>query len=340
MIGPILAALEGIGGAAGGAAAGAELGGFSKLAGGLTKVSTVANTASDIIGKVAGGLGKVADAAKQFVVGGLNALPAKINEAQQLITSTADNWVKALAAPATTIKQLGDSISHYVRLYNPATAKMFEYRIENTFATIGRTLEPILAALTRSAEKVGDAFAKMRPALDPIGEEVAHLADVLSGGIIPAARELAPLMGAVAFQMRAMTGALKGQLVVINQMLQFRRMLGPLAGPTGGFDENGQSATAAREPRYTSAEDLQRELAKNALQASIPGAETKKDTPTWLETIYNLLKEKIGGLSIEAIAKAIGSEIRNAIPTPSNVIEQGQSWLERKTGYQVDGRIW
>ncbi len=313
MLPAILAALGEAGAASGAAAGGASA--ASGISGSIGSLGGVASQAQGAVGKLTSGMGQMGQAVGKLQ-SVLNFVPNKILEVQHLITSTADLWVHALAAPATTIKQLGDSISGFVKLYNPATAKMFEFKIENTFATIGKALEPILQALTRSAEKVGDAFAKLGPALDAVIKPLSEVIDAMTGEIVPAARELAPYMKLLGGSMRDMASSAK---LIIGPFTSWLRLMNSIPGSlgslgAGGFDESAVSSTAAREPKYTSAEDLQRELAKNALQASAGGGQPKKDAPSWLEQIYGFLEKR---LSVEAalnLAKAIGQEIKNNLP--------------------------
>src|SRR5688572_27310738 len=89
-----------------------------------------------------GGLGQLTPSVRMFT-GAITALPNQLLQAKAVITSTFDTFVQGLAAPMDAVKQLGDSISRFVRLSNPASVTMFEYKVENMFASLGRVLEPV-----------------------------------------------------------------------------------------------------------------------------------------------------------------------------------------------------
>ncbi len=260
------------------------------------QIATLGQSAHGLIGSIKGLLNPFDHLEKSAnkLYERLNLFPSKILEVEAMITSTAHNWVAALAAPANTIKQLGDSVSGFVRLSNPALVKQFEFRIENTFSDIGRTLEPILQSLTIAAQKAGDAYARAKPAIDPAIRAVTVVIDYMADQFTPAMRTAAPAIKLASEALLTFVGALKlfGPSIemitaAFGPILQWASILGI------SFDSEAKGGSAVRPARYTSTEEYQRELAKNSLEASI-GVQKPKSTESWLEQIYNLLAEWFG----------------------------------------------
>lgn len=297
------------------------------LAGQIAKGNLASAAFQKVIGQAADTLHKVTHPF-ETLEHSLKQFPGHILKVKESITSTAKIWLDAMSSPIDTVKELGDAVSKFVRLSNPALVKMFEYRVENTFATIGRTLEPILQALTRSAEKVGDAFAKLRPALDPIGEALSGIIDDLSDQLVPAARELAPWIKMAADQMGLLALNVK---MVLGPMMALQDILGtiPKLLYPGGFDEAAKSGVAAREPRrISSAEEFQREQAKNALQASY-GGDKPKTTESLLDQIYEFLKQNLSKAAIRQVVVDAINALKQSIPG-SETVDDASSWLGRR----------
>lgn len=322
MLPAILAALGEASAAGSATAAGLEgIGAGSSFTGHLGALSAAGSQFSDAGQKVTSGLGGIKKALTDLVnpishfenaVGKLyhtvNFLPSKILEIEGMITSTAHNWVATLAAPITTIKQLGDAVSGFVRLSSPGTVLQFEYRVENTFATLGRILQPILEALTRAAEKTGDAFSKLAPAFSPIMSATAELTDAISDTLVPAFRELAPLIYITGVHIRGFVELLR--LAVKYGPLGLGLPLTPFRG-LFGFDEKAKSDVAVRMPQYRTTEELQREMAKNALLASAGGEPKEDKVPNLLQDILNFLNNN---LTLDKLKEALAGLIGQFIP--------------------------
>lgn len=291
MLPAILAALGEAGAAGGAAAAGAEGAGAAASGQAIGQMQQLTGKAKGLASSFTGLLSPFGalEAAGHKLYAGVNLLPSKILEVEQMITSTAHNWVATLAAPANTIKQLGDSVSSFVRLSNPSLVKQFEFRVENTFSEIGRILEPIMQSLTSAVEKVGDAYAKLKPALDPAIQAVSILIDSLMTRLEPAARLAAPAIKYVSLLLLGAAKAFETLSIPLVKILDATsRGLEHLL--PGSFDEKAKGGVAIRPARYTSTEDYQRELAKNALEASI-GGKPKETEVSLLDKIYTLLKQ-------------------------------------------------
>lgn len=330
MIPAILAAL-GEASAAGGTAGAAE-GAGGAIAGASSSVGQLTN----VFGKM--------DLSAKRLQSTLTAFPAKILEVEHLIVSTGQSWVRALAAPIDTVKALGGAISEFVKLANPASVYMFNYRLENASATLGRILNPVLEALTRAAERTGDAFAKIKPALDPAIDMVSDLVDMLSSELTPALRELAPLIQLQTTLWRSLGSVITATGIPIVRFMEALRRVGivnPLAGLfPNAFDERGKSDVAIQQARFGGTEELQREMAKNALMASAttPGEVGQKDVPNLVKQIYDWLTEKAADSLAFALARVIVDNL--AALSPASNLPALPGFVSRAEGAglaQLDG---
>jgi len=337
-LGRIAPALMGSGGGAAGAAHGIEGaaalykgGGAAGAGGGLAGLTDMlagnsgqalqtVSAIQALVGSI-GGMPKPAELAAAGVKklhDTFVALPAEVLKAKEMIVSTGRAWVEALAAPAKVVRELGDSISQFTRLSNPAAVKMFEYRIENTFATIGRTLEPIMQALTRSAEKVGDAFARLRPAMEPVARGVAELIDTITdwGGVM--ADSLGPTLQMASLHFLAMArviDTLQRPITELNRKFnELRRGVLELLGLPTGVDEGARSDVAVREPRYGTVESIQREAARNSLMASLnPDEQQKRDVPSLLQAVVTFLNQNLSKKVLHDTMVRALKEAKNAV---------------------------
>lgn len=297
----IMAALGGAsgGGASGiastvaGMAGGGGAGGIGNLVGQIKSIGSPSNIASMAIGKFHKAM---------------TALPDKILEAEQMIVSVGQKWVAALAAPISTVKQLGDAIAPFTRLSNPGGMKMFDFRVENAMATIGNILQPILDALTRSAEKVGDTFAKIKPALAPAMEAVSRFIDFAATRFADIVEFAVPGIQMVSELFLVLTKTfemVQGPITaVIRGFTALRKILYDFLGIKTGFDKDAKSDLAVREPQFRSAEDIFREQAKNALMSSM----SPKDKPETTESLLSQILDKFSNMPGE-FATAIAEKI-------------------------------
>lgn len=295
----IAAALSSIGGAAGGsAAAGGGIAGIVGEIGGLSAgaqgaVSSIQNLTSSLggmqnpVAKLEGGMKKLYTA--------VNFLPSKILQVEHMITSTAQHWVAALAAPIDTVKQLGDALSRFVQFANPGAVKMFTYHVENAFATIGNILEPIFQALMRTAQRVGDTFAKLKPAFEPAVRAVEEIIDMVTTRFVDLAETFAPAIEMIGTAFLGFVTILKTVqepiTFLIRKFNELRRMVYDFLGIPTGFDEEGKADIAIRQPQYSSTEDIQKELARNSLMDSLGQGGQPKTTEGLLEIIIKKLDE-------------------------------------------------
>lgn len=255
------------------------------------------------------------------------AIPATILKVKETIVGIGASWVEALAAPIKTVKELGDAVGQFVRLSNPAAVKMFEYHVENTFATIGRILEPIFNALTRAAQKVGDTFAKLSGAFAPAMRGIEELIDLVMTRFGDLAEWAAPGIQMVSTMFYGLVQIIKTIqepiTFLIRKFNELRRGLFDLLGIPSGFDRGARSDIAIRAPHYTNTEAIQREMAKNSLMASMGQRPEQKDVPSLLK----LVKDAIDALPDKFVEKLKNVPLRVINVSKEDVQEAGESGI-------------
>ena len=336
MIPAIVAALGQAGGAGGAGGIASTVAGMAGGGGGLGGLIGSIKSLGSPSGIASMALGKLTKS--------LTAMPDKILEAQEMIVSIGQKWVAALAAPINTVKALGDAIAPFTSLSNPGAMKMLNFRVENAMATIGNMLQPVLDALTRSAEKMGDLFAKLKPALKPAMQAVSELIDLLTTRFADLAELIAPgiqmmsamflgLVRVIELVERPITALIRGFIALRNQLY------GLLGIPTG-FDKNAKSDFAIKEPQYKGAEDIFREQAKNALMASMGPGEEKKTTESLLDQIYKFLKDNFSLDALKTKIKEAIEEAKDSLNpfTPNSSgeptrLQKAEAWVDKQLKY-------
>jgi len=228
----------------------------------------------------------------------MTSIPATIIKARETIVGIGAAWTEALASPIKVVKELGDVVGQFTQLSNPAGMKQFHFRVENAFATIGNSLQPILDALTRSAEKMGDTFAKLKPAIAPAVRAVESLIDFFATRFADAMILVAPLIEGVSLAFQGLVQnflLIQGPITaVIRKFTELRRNVLEFLGLPTGANPDARSDIAVREPRYaTGTEQIQRELAKNSLMASLGAPQERKDVPSLLKILVDFVKENL-----------------------------------------------
>lgn len=226
-----------------------------------------------------GEAGAAVGALEKVDTGKLSAVPDKIGAIERQIEHTAQSWADAMAAPAQSVKSLGDIVGAYTKLSNPAQAQLYQYRIENTFATIGRSMEGLMDSISQSAEKVGDIYAKLEPAIRPA---IDGLSDSLEGAI--------SFLGASAKTAAPYVKMLADRTKEWGESMRTAGRLAEWAAPkSSAWDEDAKSAVAARAPQYSSVRDIIRDLNKSSILAGAK-EEEKKQTYLLIDALKMLNK--------------------------------------------------
>lgn len=320
MLPAIIAALESEGAAGAAAAAGsaAKDSALGSMTGQLT----------DTLNKLKNPIKAVNDGFKDML-SALTFVPRLITDFKDSIVSTAGALTEALSAPLDLLKGFAASISQFTSLSNPGGMKMLEFHMRNSQATIGNILQPILDAVTRSVEKVGDAFAKLKPAFEPMMRAAEILIDIFGDRFIETSRALAPVLHTISDLFLLIAQATKELEPYMLSMIRrfgdmmnaFRAMLGLPAGRS--FDENAKSDLAVREPQFRSAEAIFNEQARNAVMASM-GGDKQKDVPNLLDGILKKLQELPKAIADE-LAKILGNATRSVETKIEQVEDSGRS---------------
>lgn len=295
---------------------------MDSIAGQVASGSLLSSAITSIINKIFDSFHKLTHPLETFR-GGLDKfkdtitqIPQTILKAKETIVGIGSAWTEALAAPIKVVKELGDVIGQFTQLSNPAGMKLLQFKIENTFATIGNVLQPILDALTRSAEKMGDMFAKLKPAMAPAIRAIEGLIDFFATRFADSMVLIAPLIEGVSLAFASLVQnflLIHGPIsFVIRKFTEFRKSVLEFLGLPTGVNDAARSDIAVREPRYaTGTEAIQRELAKNSLMASLGAPQERKDVPSLLGLILKFFEEN---LTTEAIIRAIRQAIRDSNP--------------------------
>jgi hypothetical protein len=327
-------------GEAAGAVGGAEAAGSLGALGG--QMQACATQAKGLLGQIKDLVNpfRQLESAAHKLYDGVNFLPRKILEVEAMIVSTGQNLVHALAAPIDTIRQLGDAVGAFVRFANPASVTMFQYRVENAFATIGNILQPVFDALSRAAVTVGDTFARLKPAFEPAMMATAKLIDMLVERFADFAELLAPGIQMVSSLFLALAQVLemieRPITLVLRAFNKLRAELYDLLGIPTGFNRDAKADIAVRPPRYTSAEEMQREMARNALMSSANAGDRPRDEKGFLEQILKWLQENLNKDTIKAIVEFILDRGKEKLKENAG---GGAARAGAGVGYEI-GRAW
>lgn len=274
--------------------------------------------------EVTGGMGKFRDVVGKVgqpfkeLASTMGAIPNEILSVKDAFVGMATSWLNLLASPIDTVNQLGGAIGRFVKLSNPGLVDRFTMRIEDGLASLGRAMEPLMVVMIDAATRVGDEFARLRPALAEGFKELGNVTTAVVDSMIPAFKEMAPLVLIQAKLWGVMATALQKTGAPLLKMVGMLERLGLYAGARAGYDPNQDSLGAAvRQHRVeTSADALQRDAASKALSAQ--GQQEKKDPAvqavTVLDGIKMLLEEWKQDLKLEALKTGFKEVIRELLP--------------------------
>lgn len=282
----------------------AALGASKEVTGAMSTASSVAGMAS---------LGK----ASSFLSSKLASIPNQFTEVANSIVSLKDAFIgaftaftKVISLPIDAIGDLGNAIGKFVKLSNPALLERFNLRIEDAMAAIGRGFEPMLIALTQSMMKLGDEFAKLKPATTEAFTALGQVTTAFVDSLLPLFKEMAPLIIMQARIWGLMATALTKIGSPLVGLIKIMERAGLINLGRNGYDPN-QSALngAVRSHRIvTSADELQRETASKALStvtANDPVKQATIETPNKLDMILQLLEQTFKQFSLDQMIARI-----------------------------------
>ncbi len=330
----------GSGGASGGSGGGRGLDSLLKMAGPVAATGA-ALTALTV---VFGGVSKMA----KNLAGIMSFLPNQISETAGALISVKDSFVGAfksltdvLALPLDAINDLAGAVGRFVKLSNPALVNRFTIIMEDGLASIGRSMEPLLADLANLARKVGNEFARLEPALKPTFTALGQVIVAFSESLLPLFKEMAPILmlGAAQFRILAKSIQLVGAPLV--RFIQAMEKVGILAklgigGKRPGYDpERDSTGAAARQfTVQSSADDFQRDLAVKALSSGGP-ATPEEQVPPLLEKILRLMDTIATTLSIAKLAELLKMGVSELVVALKGVVGGSNFGTVQKFGAGV-----
>jgi hypothetical protein len=216
--------------------------------------------------------------------------------------------VRALAAGSDAIKQLAGPLAHFVGLRSPAAVKQFELAMRDMEATIGQILLPVFNALTGAARMMGDTYATLAEAMEPLMTGIADAITTVFKEIGSVARENA---GAIRLVAQFLGGAARGFADVMALVIRLTSAFHPwlrvlrdaadLMGLGGSPEERSARGMAIRNVSIgNSGGDLARKAQEAAFSAALNQGGNKMQTPTEskldkligvAEDIHTFLKE-------------------------------------------------
>ena len=226
------------------------------------------------------------------------------NVISQLGSTLSGSFVRGLTAGASAIQGIANPIKDLVSLSNPASVEAFVRTSNDAFAVMGRVARPVLDALTRSMQRMGDFYARIEPMLSPAASKLGDTLERMMTRMLVAAERNLPVIELMAAVMVTVADA---AATAANAILWLTERLGQLAVIRNlarllGFDASSAKAGASsrgasvREVRTTTnAESISRQAIEQAYKQAMatPAAQgpTEKDIPNLLGGIGSVMKE-------------------------------------------------
>lgn len=125
-----------------------------------------------------------------------------------------------ITAPIDGINALGQSINKFVSLSSPGKTALFDLRIKDAYAVVGRSMEPMLDIFTKVAENIGDMFARSGPQLKRMFTTIGKFFETF---------------GAITVKMEPVFNAV---IMLVDKLVgTFNRLIGPLDSQNTFWDK-------------------------------------------------------------------------------------------------------
>jgi hypothetical protein len=267
---PALLAALGRGGAAAGGSGGA-MAGMSKA---LQQTQGAANGAQQALGRT--------------------------NQALHMVTGATGTMVRALAAGSDAIKTLAGPLAAFVGLRSPAAVKQFELAMRDMNAVIGQILLPVFNALTGAARMMGDTYATLADALQPLMTGIADAITTVFKEIGSVARENAGVIRMMAHFLAGVVNGFADMISVVVRLVSsfhpFMKLLreaADLLGLGGRPEERSARGMAIRNVSIgNSGGDLARKAQEAAFSAALnQGKKMQTPTESKLDTLIRIVAD-------------------------------------------------
>ncbi len=229
--------------------------------------------------------------------------------------------ISLLTAPLDIMVDLAKPIQNLVALTNPAIAERFTIIMRDAYAVIGQMLTPAMQVMNQLMRRLGDAFAKLQPVLQPTIDYFTRLADKIGNQLISSLEKSGPMIAGIAQSFELLTSSMIPLETTIKGLtfLLSANFLPNLLGAASKrqADPNRSSVgLAVRNVQIgTSAEDISKQAQAKAFSSAVnePGKKTQEDVPGILDQILTFIKDN---LSLDKLKDAISSLIPNAKNIP------------------------
>jgi hypothetical protein len=298
-----------------------------KLGAALGAVKQSGGNLAALVTKPLEAVGAAVAAPIKLVAGALNAIQAPVLAV-----------VGALNQFRSAVTALGEAVSGFVALANPAYVKQFQFAADDLTASIGRALIPVLQFATRMTRAFADVvftlsapFARLASAvLKPLGDRLEAIANV-AGPFAAAVGAMIDVMAAVLKPIHTLLTALtkialfpaEATFSLIAKAVEYltvptlvlARILGDLADRFSAFVDRALGAArrllgitptsgvsvgaAVRNVQIGSVEGFQNQALKAAFSMGA-GSSPAERTNTLIDELYNFLKT-LPGLMWEKI---------------------------------------
>jgi hypothetical protein len=229
--------------------------------------------------------------------------------------------VKTLTGALDLVKGLAAPMAGLVGLRNPAAIKQFTLAVNDASAVLGEILLPVFNALIRAARTVGDTYATLQSAIEPVFDGIADAIDTVFKEIGSVAKENAgalKVMGeAMGWVARVLGHAAANAIWLADKL---GKLLNPIMGIAkligGGGAEGGESARG-RAIRNVSITQHGEDVARKAQEAAFMAAlQTKPEKPPevgLLEQILDFLNEHLKIDNFKDLLGGIAGDIAKAL---------------------------
>jgi phage-related protein len=219
------------------------------------------------IASVLGSLGKTGGSGGiSGALGVLNVL-SQVDAPLKILTNTFKSFISVVASPIEAINSLGHAVGNLTRLANPGQFQRFTLVMNDAFAALGKSMEPLMESLITIGKMIGDTFAALQPTLTPLMAALGQLSIALAGALLPAVQLLVPYLQYLTAYWVKISEIITA---LISPMRKFVEILLDIFGVTQdakrGFDPSRSAAgSAVRNFKFSSSgDDLQKE---NAIKA-------------------------------------------------------------------------
>jgi len=141
-------------------------------------------------------------------------------DANSKLSKSFRQLVVDITSPIDAINALGQSITKFTSLSSPGKTALFDLRVKDAYAVVGKAMEPLLDVFTKVAENIGDMFARSGPQLKILFKTIGGAFEKLGAITL----KMEPIFNSAVMFMDKLVGS-------------FSRLLGPLEQQNSFWDK-------------------------------------------------------------------------------------------------------